>query len=341
MNNIALSRLKSNWPFLALAAVATAFLIFAAIVGLYGANSMTAVQILLFSGWSSGTAIAESLVKTAPLIMCGLAAAIPGKLKLINIGGDGQFTMGAIGAGWIVTLAPGVPLMLLVSAIFGGVWGFVPGLLRSRTGTNETVISIILNFIAFLLLLYLIHGPLQDGSTPGWPQGALIPDPATIYPLIPGTRINILLPASVFLCLGAYWVFKKTSVGPSWRIIGENKGTARILGINTNLQYIYAFLIAGAIAGLAGGVELAAIDGRLREGLSMNYGYIGLLIAWLVRLRLQYIPIVSLFFAGLLTAADSLQIETTLPNSAINILIGALLVTILIAEAVYKYSYGN
>jgi simple sugar transport system permease protein len=226
--------------------------------------------------------------------------------------------------------------MVSVAVVAGCIWAAVPGTLRAYLNVNETVVSLMLNYMASFLLLYLIHGIWQDPATPGWPQGEPLPESARLSPLIAGTRINLLLPIAVMACLLTGLLLHFSVVGPTWRILAQNPKTARMLAISPSKHILIAFCVGGSLAAIAGFAELTAINLRLREGISLNYGYAGLLVSWIARHNPFVIPIVAFAMAGVITGADALQINAGLPLSTVQILIGLLLFGTLLAEAVYK-----
>lgn len=315
--------------------------VFSLAVALAG-NNPSAVLLTLGSGGASSVyGVVETLVKSIPVLLCALAAAIPGRLGLVNIGGEGQLLLGAIGASLAVRVAPALPLiptlafMALVAALAGAMWGLLPGALRGLTRANETVISLLLNYVAGLLLLHLIHGPWKDPASFGWPQASALPATARL-PGLWGTRIHILIWVALALCVLLAWVARRTVAGMAARVLGANPVVGRYLGLKVPAYYAFAFGIAGAMAALAGFGELSGIQGRLREGLSLGYGYAGFFVAWLCGNRFEWLPFGAVAFSFVITGADALQVFSGMPFATVYMLQGLIFLAILGARAIEK-----
>jgi ABC-type uncharacterized transport system permease subunit len=306
--------------------------VFSLIVGSAGHNPLDVLRTLATSGFASRYALIESVVKAIPILLCAIAAGIPGRLGLVNIGGEGQLLAGAIGAMFAVNLAGSSPLTLLLMAVFGalagGAWAMLPGALRGFTKANETVISLLLNYVAGLLLLHLIHGPWKDPGGLGWPQTAALPDEARLAGLF-GTRIHSL----VFYAVGAAALLafagRRSILGMAARIIESNPAAAAYAGLPVGWYYALAFAAGGLMAGLGGFGELSGIQGRLRDGMSLGYGYAGFFVAWLCRNRFEWMPAAALLFAAVITGADSLQLFSGLPFATVYLLQGLLFLGLL------------
>lgn len=319
--------------------LAAAILAFALMLRVTGADAPAVIRTLATGGFSSSYGLVEAVVKAVPILLCALAAAVPGRLGLVNIGGEGQLLVGAIGATWATRLWPGAPppmawvLMAASGALLGAVWGWLPGLLRGMTRANETVIGLLLNYVAALILLHMIHGPWIDPASLGWPQTAELPASA-ILPAFWGTRIHAMVFVGLVLALALTIVAARTSAGMAARVIEANPATASYVGLKVGLYYGLAFAVGGAIAGLAGYGELAGIQGRLRDGMSLGYGYAGFFVAWLCRNRFEWLPLGALLFGVVVTGADSLQVVSGLPFASVYLLQGLFFLAVLAIPAV-------
>jgi simple sugar transport system permease protein len=221
--------------------------------------------------------------------------------------------------------------MAFSGAILAGIWGLIPAMLKTLTKASETVISLLLNYVAGLVVLFLIHGPLKDPASMGWPQSTAFSAHATL-PCFAATRIHIIFVIAIGLAIFLSWVSRATAVGLSAKIIRNNPAVAKYAGIPVGAYYLLGFMTAGALAGIAGFGEVSAIHGRLREGISLGYGYAGFFVAWLCGNRfLACIP-ASILFALIATGADSLQITTGLPFAAIYVFQGLLFVVVLVLD---------
>jgi len=298
-----------------------------------GVNPLTVLW-LFFTGGGTSYGVADALSKTLSICLCAFAVALPGKLGLVNIGGEGQLIAGAIGAASMVYFLPfpSSPLLLLgmglSAALAGALWAGIPGLLKATTGADEIVVSLLANYLAAFLLLYLINGPLRDPASLGWPQSPLLPLEARMAGL-GATRISPFLLITPFLALGLAWFFSKTKAGFRSRIVGSGLGFRRYLAIPAPKYILSSMLWAGVLAGLAGMIEISMVHGRLREGISHGYGYAGFFVAWLCGNRFLLCIPVAFVFALFASGADALQLEAGIPYSSLFVFQGVLFLTVL------------
>ncbi|HEX7153016.1 MAG TPA: ABC transporter permease [Thermoanaerobaculia bacterium] len=334
-----MQRLTETWPVHLLFAAGGALLIFALVLWSGGADVPVVLEILLVRSFGSLSAWTETLVKATPILLCAIGAALAARSGLINIGTEGQLLIGAVAATAVAQmLATDLRFVMLLSMgaaamLAGGAWGFLPGVLRTTAGANETVVSLLLNYIAGLLLLYLIHGAWKDPASLGWAQTPTFRDAARL-PLVPGTRVHVLFAFGVVAAALLAVAYRTTTWGLSARIVEASSRLAAYSGLNVAAVTLASFVAGGAIAGLAGFGEVAAIHGRLREGVSPGYGYAGFLVAWLCRGRFEWLPVAAVALGGVIAAGDSLQVFSGLPFATTSILQGLLFVSVLIAEAV-------
>jgi simple sugar transport system permease protein len=312
-----------------------------ALLEISGASPLQILRAMTLGAWGSKTGAYEAVVKAVPICLCALAAALPARFGLINLGGEGQLLAGAIGATGVALLGAAWPSPLLLSLMglsaltAGAAWGFLPGFLKAVTKTSETVSSLLLNYVAALALLYLIHGRWRDPGSFGWPQSPAFPDAARL-PLWPGTRVHLGVAFAAALAVLLFLAFQLGPLGRSARVVMASEQTARIIGLRPRRNYMGAFLVAGAIAGLAGLCEVAAVQGRLREGISLGYGFAGFLVAWLCRQRFEWIPLAALAMGGILSAGDALQVSAGLPFAVVDLVQGLLLLGVVIHEALVR-----
>lgn len=317
--------------------IVLAMLVFSAILLLMGKNPVD-VYVQIFNGTlSSPYGWSEVIVKMTPFILCALAVAIPARVGLVSVGGEGQIYLGAIFSGFValkfgdaLPTALLIPLLVVAGMLGGALWGGLCGVLRAYANLNETISSLLLTYIGSLLMDFLVAGPLKDRSTSalGQSYSPLFPDNATL-PTYFDTRISLGI---IFALLGVafyFWLFRYTRWGYKMRVVGGNPEAAIRSGIRVGRYLVVAMMMGGAFAGLSGMVEVIAIQGRLRGGISNGYGYIGFLVAWLAGQR----PILLIFMAALLgliaVGGDSLQIASNLPSSSVNILMALILFFVL------------
>jgi general nucleoside transport system permease protein len=275
----------------------------------------------------------EIVVKMIPFILCALATAIPARAGLINVGGEGQIYMGAWLATWValnfgsVPAPVLIPLLIVAGCLGGGLWGGLVGWMRARFSLNETISSLLLNYVASLIIDFFVHGPWKDTSGANWPYTAEFSDNARLA-TFGTTRISI----GIFLAAGAlifyYWLFERTRWGYNMRVVGGNPEAARRSGLSINRYIIAAMLLGGAMAGLYGMIEVTAIQGRLRGGISNGYGYIGFLVAWLAGHQPLRIVAMAALLGLLSVGGDTIQMAG-LPSATTNILMALILFFVL------------
>ena len=276
----------------------------------------------------------ELLVRMIPLLLCAVAVAIPSRLGLINVGGEGQLIMGAwLASGGALALATWpapllLPALTLLGLLGGALWALLPGLLRARRWVSETISTLLLNYVAPLVVSFFIFGPWRGVESSSYPQSAAFADAARL-PVVPGTRVHLGLLYALAVLAAYHFFVGRTRWGYEMRAIGGNPEAARRAGIPIALYTVLVMAAAGGVAGLAGMGEVAGIHGRLRQGLSSGYGYVGFLISWLAGGDALGILLMSLLFAVITSAGDILQITQGLPYAVVNILMAMILFVVL------------
>ncbi len=314
-------------------AIGAAMALFAVIVLLDGTNPLDTIQVMWDASIGTEFGRNEVLVKLIPFGLCALAVAIPARVGLINVGGEGQFYIGAWAAagailysgvsGWLL-----IPLAFVAGAAGGGAWAGIVGLLRVKGGVNEAISSLLLNFVAIQFVNYFVYGPWKDPDGPNWPFSAQFPGSAML-PVVWGDRVTA---AVLFVAVGlvAMWlILRYTKVGFRARVVGGNPLAAERSGIPVGRYLFWSLVLGGAVAGIAGMAEVTGIQGRLRPGISVNYGYIGFLAAWLGGHRPLGILLACLLFGAISVGGDSLQLSLDLPGSTVNILMALILFAVL------------
>ncbi len=278
--------------------------------------------------------LSETLVKTTPILLCALAAIVPARLGLISVGAEGQLYLGAlVGTAAVLsaTEAPGIvllPAVLLAGAAGGALWGWVPGLLRARLAVNETITTLLLNYVAVLLVNALVYGPWKDPGNLGWPASIAFPD-AAVIPSLFGTRVHGGLIIGIVAALALYLLFAHSRWGQQLAVLKGNARVGQMIGLRFGRQTILVMALGGAFAGLAGITETAAIQGRLQPGISVGYGLTGFLVAWLAGHNALLALPISFVVGGLVAAGDSLQLFNKVPAASATILQGLLFATAL------------
>lgn len=315
------------------AAVAIAMGIFGLIIMIDGTNPLDAVTLMWDASVGTEFGRTEVLVKLIPFGLCALAVAIPARVGLINVGGEGQFYIGAWAASGAILYsgAPGwalVPLALVAGAIGGGAWAGLVAVLRVKGKVNEAISSLLLNFVAIQFVNYFVYGPWKDPDGPNWPFSKTFPGSAML-PMVYGDRLSIGILFVAIALIAMFLIFRYTRTGYEARVVGGNPLAAERTGIPVGRYLFWAMVIGGAVAGIAGMVEVTGIQGRLRPGISVNYGYIGFLAAWLGGHRPLGIVLACLLFGAISVGGDSLQLGLDLPGSTVNILMALILFAVL------------
>ena len=277
---------------------------------------------LLFSG-SLGTTqqFASSLGSACPLIFTALAAAFADRCGVFNLGGEGQFIMGAVSA--IVFLLvtgiegiAGTVLAILVGTVVGALWAALPGIMKITRGLNEMITSIMLNYVATLFMGFIYTNAFRDGGNPQTPSVA----DSVMLAKIPGFRIHTGVILAIVLSLVVAYVISKTSFGFKIRAVGLNPLASKVNGFNVKFLVVAAFIISGAIAGMGGAVELLGKQYRLMSGFGSGIGFDGVAIALIAQLNPLASLLVAIFFGALTTGASSMQVGIMVPTAIVEII---------------------
>lgn len=279
--------------------------------------------------------LADSLVRSTPLIIAGLAVALAFRGGVFNIGAEGQLLVGAIAA-TTVSLAGGetigraiVLVSLMSAALAGALWAGIAALLRRRFQVLEIISTIMLNFVAIYLVSFLVRGPLQE-STHIYPQTESLSPSARLPLLIPGTRLHFGFALAIMIGASMSWTFRKTAVGFRIRAAGASPLAALTAGrIDVGRTSFTVFLLSGALAGIAGGIEVTGVTFALYENLSPGYGYTAIAVALIAGLNPLGVIGSGIFFGVLETGATALQREFGVPSSLASVVEAAFILAAL------------
>jgi len=321
-------------------AIALALVLFGVFVSFAGANPLEVYFQMFRGAFGTWFSCQNTLQRAAPLMLTALCTAIPLKLGLVVIGGEGAMVLGglaAVSAG--LSSGGGHPgatafVMALAGFVVGGLWIGAVGMMRTLRGVNETITSLLMNYIAIALFNHLVEGAMRDPSSLNKPSTLPIPDEAMLSSM-PGMDVHWGLGYGVIACVVAYVLMHRTTFGFAARMVGGNLKAALLAGLKVRRIAVAVCFLAGGAAGLAGMIEVAAVHGRANASLISGYGYSGILVAFLARSNpLAVIP-VALILGGINASGGLLQRATHLPDAAVNVLQGLLFVTILASDAVY------
>lgn len=305
-----------------LLSILVAFIIGGIIIWCLGKNPIEAYGYLFNGAFGSSRKLARTLIIACPLIFTGLTASIAYKCGVFNLGGEGQFIMGAVASIFFVTHSgieglPGILLSLLVGGASGALWGAIPGILKITRGLNEMIVSIMLNYVATLFMGYTYTTLLRDGSVP---QTYAIPDSTKMAALSKSFPVHWGILIAVFLTFASYYFLYHTSKGFKLRAVGQNATAAFFNGFPVSRYILFSFIMSGAAAGLGGSVELHGKQLRLMSGFGQGFGFDGVAIALIAQLNPIGTAIVAFIFAVLRKGASRLQTGMQIPTSVVDII---------------------
>jgi simple sugar transport system permease protein len=320
-----------------LAALAAALVVSAIIVLVSGADPLLAFSALLQGAFGGTDSVSEVAVKTCPLLLTGLAIAVAFRAGVWNIGAEGQLVVGALAAAWLgthlntVPAALGLPLLLLAGALAGAAWGAIAALLKVYRHVNEILSTIMLNFIALGLVSYLVQGPLME-SGGRYPQTDAIAPHLWMPRLASPHRVHWGLGVGLVLAGLAQWLLYRSAAGYELRAAGLNRDAARIAGIHVERYVIVGMLLSGALAGLAGGIEVSAITRRLYEHFSPGWGFTAIAVALLGGLSPLGVVVAAAFFGALDAGSNAMQRVAGVSAVLVSVIQATILIFLVILE---------
>jgi ABC-type uncharacterized transport system permease subunit len=324
------------------ASVLMAFAVGWIILALAGHNPVLVYQKLYNGALGSPYAISETIVKAIPLMIAGLAVSLAFRMKLWNIGAEGQIYIGALAASWIAlnlgqSSGPLVilPLMMIAAFAAGASWGLIPGVLRAYWQVNETIITLMLNYVAIYWVDYLIFGPWKDPNSMGFPLTPIFSAAAQL-PTWGDSRVHLGLLLAIIIAILFYLGIQYTRWGYEVRVMGQSPSAARYAGMNVTKNIMLVMLISGGIAGIAGMIEVSGITHCLQQGISPGYGYTAIIVAWLSRLNPLAIIMVAFLFGALLVGGFAVQL-VGVSFSITQVLQGTVLFFLLAGEIFINY----
>ena len=328
---------RTTWQqvLIRLGAVLIALLLAALLLAVTGKAPAEVLMAMLHGAFGSKYGIQESLVRAIPLLLCGLGVSLAARMRLWNIGAEGQFYMGAVAAAGVALKAGQLPaalllpLMVLAGMAAGGLWAWLAGWMKTRFKMNETITTLLLNYVAMNWVTYLVYGPWKDPKGSNFPLSPIFSESAWL-PAIWG-RVHV----GLFLALAAapllWWALRTTRWEYQVRVIGESPTAATYAGMPIGRQVLLVLFASGALAGLAGMMEVSGVVHRLQVNLSPGYGYTAIILAWVSKLSPLALVPVAVLFGGLQNGAYSVQ-TLGVPLATVGMIQGLLLFTVLGAE---------
>lgn len=309
----------------------------ALLILLTGSNPIDAYWVMFKGAFGGVRQITETLLKTTPILLIGLGMTVAFRARVWNIGGEGQYFMGALLGGLIALYWTGLPqpllwlVILLAGALGGMLWALIPAVFKIRFGMSEIISTLMLNYIATLLMMYLTRGPLQEpgGVLPVSAKFAAI----TMLPVFPGTRVHLGVFLAFILAPVIYVLLWKTPLGFRLRAVGSRASVAQYAGINVNRAILTALLISGGLAGIAGITEVLMIHTRLKGTISGGYGFSAILVALLGRMNPFGVVLASIFFAALIIGAETMHVLSGVPPELADAIQAVIVLSVLAVHA--------
>jgi simple sugar transport system permease protein len=328
-------------------AIVLAVFVSGLIILVVGGDPVRSFTHIATASFGSLGVLSDTLVKATPLILAGLACAIAFRMRLWNIGAEGQFFVGAWGASAVVLIplvppgTPGfvtIPLMMVVGFAVGAVWGFVPGYLKARFGVNEIITSLLMVYIAQLFNRYWVFGPWSQGGfqlTAQFPRDAWLPrltDFSSAIPALGGLTVHLGLVFGLVAAVLVWFILKRSRWGYEIRLIGDNPRAARYAGVNIPRNTVLVFMLSGGLAGLAGVSEVAGVVHRLQDAISPGYGFTAIIIAYLAKFNPFGVIVASILFGALILAGREIQ-----PAGIPAMIQGVVLFTLIASDVLLRY----
>jgi simple sugar transport system permease protein len=312
-------------------AIAGAIVVFGAFMLVKGVDPIDAYRSMWESTFTSSASIEQIFVKATPLILAALAVTVPARAGLVNVGGEGQLVMGGIGAAAIVmwfghSMPSAVVLVLMAVSgmVAGAIWAGIAAGLRLRFQINEAVTTLLMNYIAVDLMLFLIYDPWKDLNGSGQPATPPLTANEQL-PLIGDTTVHIGFVIALVATGVVWFALTRSSWGFRLGVVGGNPEAARQAGLRVGVLLVSSMLVGGALAGLGGFTQLAGLEYKLRPGFLLTYGYIGFLASWLARHHPVRVAIAAIALAAIAVGGDSLQLDSALPAASVNVLMALVL----------------
>jgi ABC-type uncharacterized transport system permease subunit len=339
MTNIRIHRFYSSMKALlnAIVPLCISLCLFAVFLMIIGASPSEVFGYMVQGSVGNSFSIQNTILLCAPLLLVSFCTALPAKLGMVVIGGEGALVMGGLcaavagvamhNASYSLTMIS----MFLASFVGGGIWIGIIGLLRHFRGANETIVGLLMNYIGIALLNHLVEGSLRDPASLNKPSTFHI-GMDKMMGNIPGTDIHYGVLIGIGFALSTYFLFHFTTFGFSVRIAGGNKKAAKLAGLSLARIILITFFIAGGIAGVAGMVEVSAVHGRANASLVAGFGYTGILVSFLARHNPLAIVPVTFLFGALAASNGIIQRRCELPDATMIVLQGIIFVTIIAWE---------
>lgn len=325
-----------------LIAVAATMVTGAIVFALLGKPPLKALWVFFVEPFSSVWSLEELVVKATPLILIGVGLSVSYRANVWNIGAEGQLTVGALFGAAVPILIPAwntpltLALMLVLGVVGGMVWGLIPAILKIRAGANEILVSLMLVYVAQLLLDWLVRGPWRDPHGYNFPKSISFEDWQTM-PTLGDGRLNIGILIALAVAVALAVLMRRTIKGYEVRVMGEAPRAGRFAGFSSERMVVFSFLLSGGLAGLAGVIEVASTVGQLQPNISPGYGFTAIIVAFLGRLDPLGVVVAALMLAVSYLGGEAAQIALGISDKAARVFQGILLFWVLACDTLILY----
>ena len=331
-----------------LLAIVVALILGGIVIAFAGGNPLASYAHIAEASFGGIGVLSDTIVKATPIILTALACSVAFRMKLWNIGAEGQFIMGAWGASAVV-LAPVlaaetsrwlfIPVMAIAGMMMGAVWGYIPGYLKAKFNVNEIISTLMLNYVAISWANFWVFGVWTEGGfqmSPMFPKTAWLPrlsEYAASIPLFRGLTTHAGLLLGIAAAIVLWFIVFRSRWGYEIRLIGDNPQAAKYAGINITRNTIWVMMLSGALAGLGGMSEVSGVVHRLQTApIAAGYGFTGIIVAWLAKLNPLAIILVSVLFGALILAGREIQ-----PSGVPKMIQGIILVCLIASDFLLRY----
>lgn len=327
---------------LRLIAVVASIAASALVIAIMGYNPFTVLGNMVTGSLGTAYRIRETVNKAIPLAVLSLGTGVAFRMKFWNIGAEGQFYMGAFAAAAVAFGVPSLPApvmllcMFLAGAIVGGLWALIPAVLKNKTGASETLVTLMLNYVATAWIAFLQYGPWKDPKANGFPKFPQFVD-AAVLPKVFGIHIGWII--TIILAVLLFFLFKRTKLGYEIDVLGGSAATARYAGINVGRVTVIAIMLSGGICGIAGMLQASGIEHSLSEQLSGGLGFTAVITTWLAQLNPLAMLVVSFLFSMLIQGGMFMQSALKIPASMAQIIQGIIIFFVLGSEFFLHYRF--
>lgn len=330
--------------------VAIAVLVGSLVILAAGKDPVAAFSAMFRGSFGGVRQIGETLLRATPLVFTGLAVAYGFRSGLFNIGAEGQLFMGGIAAAWVGVMVAGlpwaisVPVILVAAALAGAAWAFLPALMKARIGAHEVITTMMFSYIGRYLVSWIIAGPFKDKGaipqTPMLPETSQLPRLSDIFTFIEPNRAHLGIVLGVIAAFVVWWILKYTVLGFEARAVGFNPAAAQTGGISVAATTVKSLCISGALAGLAGAVEVMGVHHRLFDQFSSGFGFTGIAVALLAKNNPIGVIAAAVLFGALSAGAGTMQLDADVSQKVISIIQGVI-IFLVGAEMIVTWAVGR